>query len=110
MTEIYVASGTRTLVKQHVSTGVSPPASSSRHEQKNVAGMLKLDVIPLDSSLYIDGTFIGMADQSEDGKIALSAGSHRVQILKPGYRPFITDILIEANTETELNVKLDRKR
>jgi hypothetical protein len=49
------------------------------------AGYLELDVAPRTTQIYIDGFFVGSADDFEGSRYALGAGSHRVELRADGF-------------------------
>lgn len=59
-------------------------------------GSLRLKVGPRDAKVYVDGYFVGIVD-SFDGvfqKLAVEAGTHRVEIRADGYEPAQFEIMV----------------
>lgn len=59
-------------------------------------GSLRLKVQPRDGKVYVDGYFVGVVD-SFDGvfqKLAVEAGTHRVEIRADGFEPAQFEILV----------------
>jgi hypothetical protein len=59
-------------------------------------GSLRLKVQPRDGKVYVDGYFVGVVD-SFDGvfqKLAVEAGTHRVEIRADGYEPAQFEIMV----------------
>jgi PEGA domain-containing protein len=52
------------------------------------AARLRLDVSPDDASVYLDGNFLGTARELEQlsAGLVVAPGSHRVEVVRPGYR------------------------
>jgi hypothetical protein len=63
-------------------------------------------VSPNDASVYLDGRFFGSAHQS--GEIELAPGSHRVEIVRPGYRTVDRRVEIGAGRMETLSIVLER--
>ena len=59
-------------------------------------GSLRLKVQPRDAKVYVDGYFVGVVD-SFDGvfqKLAVEAGTHRVEIRADGYEPVQFEVMV----------------
>jgi hypothetical protein len=69
-------------------------------------GRLQLLVSPQDASVYVDGEFRGTG--REAGALALSPGSHRVEVVRPGYRTVERDIEITSRDLAELTIEMQR--
>jgi uncharacterized membrane protein len=66
-------------------------------------------VQPADAEVTIDGE----RWMSSDGgrfEIQLGAGRHRVEVTKPGYQRFSTEIQVQDGESVPLNVSLMRQR
>jgi hypothetical protein len=70
------------------------------------SGRLRVDVRPADSSVYVDGAFRGTA--REAASLRLSAGRHRVEIVRPGFRTEEREVEVRAGETTQLEVDLER--
>jgi hypothetical protein len=69
-------------------------------------GTLALRVQPADAEVTIDGERWTTSLPGERLVVQVAAGSHHVEIRKPGYVSFSTDIVIRAGETTPLNVSL----
>jgi hypothetical protein len=56
--------------------------------------------------VYIDGEFRGTARQVRT--LQLSAGSHRVEVVRPGFRTFQREVEIGAGRTEDLQVTLEQ--
>jgi hypothetical protein len=84
-----------------------PPQIAMRHDAPGRSNaVLRLTVSPDDASVYVDGRFYGTA--REAGHLYLSPGSHRVEVVRPGYRTFEKDVEVSADGTTGLDVSLER--
>ena len=57
-------------------------------------GGVSLDISPRDAIVYVDGTYVGAADDFYDPSqpLPVMAGRHRIQVQAPGYQPLIFDV------------------
>lgn len=69
-------------------------------------GMLLLQVEPPDASVYVDGEFRGAARQARS--LELTEGRHRVEVVRPGYKPVEREIEIRAGRSENWEVSLGR--
>lgn len=73
------------------------------------AGTLRLTVVPADASVYLDGRFLGTG--AEVGRLrlglAIPAGDHVVEVVRPGHAPVTREISVEDGAEVELRIELE---
>lgn len=69
-------------------------------------GALRFNVRPDDASVYVDGTFSGSA--RDLSRVPLPAGSHRIEIVRPGYRTYDRDVDVPSGESIDLSVDLER--
>jgi len=74
--------------------------------EPKAAGRLRLEVRPEDAHVYVDGRFRGSAGQSVE--LVLPPGRHRLEFVRPGYRPEEREVKIEAGRVATLALKLER--
>lgn len=73
-------------------------------------GYLALTVAPADASLYIDDKPYGVAAEYNDDKsIVLRAGSHTVQVIRPGYVSNVQTVEIVSDTTKTVSVTLTKE-
>ncbi len=78
-----------------------PPARSA------ASGTLRLDVIPPDAHVYVDGFYVGSADALDKaGGLSLDPGWHRLEFRAPGYLTPAVNVTIEANGSTTCRLAL----
>ncbi len=70
-------------------------------------GRLRLDIRPDDASVYVDGAFRGTAREARE--IELPPGSHRVEVVRPGFRTEEREVEIDAGRSRELDLELERR-
>ncbi len=60
-------------------------------------GLLRLDVVPRDAEVYLDGRYVGRAGRfAGPGRfLALAPGRHAVEVVHPGYEPLIVEFTAE---------------
>jgi hypothetical protein len=86
-----------------------PPSAQGARPHAGGYGSFALRVLPADSEVMIDGERWLTSDEGQF-IIQVSAGSHRLEIAKPGYLPFSTEVQIREGEETPLNVNLSPER
>lgn len=67
-------------------------------------GVLRLHVTPADASVYLDGAFQGSGEAVAE--LALAPGAHRIEVVRPGYDPWVREVEVEAGERRELVVAL----
>jgi hypothetical protein len=69
-------------------------------------GSLRIDVLPGDASVYVDGEFAGTARRL--GALELPAGRHVIEIVRPGYKTVERQVEIAPGSSERLAVDLER--
>ena len=77
-----------------------------RPASPDARGEVFFEIEPADASVYVDGEFHGKASQVS--RLELSAGRHRIEVVRPGYRTEETEINVEGEAK-KVVVKLDRR-
>ena len=74
-------------------------------------GSLALSVEPPDASVYLDGRFLGTADDLVRLRrgLTVDAGEHQLSVVRPGYEPQDRDFAVEPGEEVRLDVRLERR-
>lgn len=87
-------------------TSTAEPAAT---DLRSVGGRLELTVTPADAAVYVDGKFVGTAaDLVANGEaIRLDAGSHKLQLSRPGYRGVDQEITVKEGETTSLELALE---
>jgi len=65
-------------------------------------GMMRIRVEPSDAAVYLDGEFLGTADELSKlhGALSVAVGEHRVEAVRPGYRTQTAAVTVtETGTE-----------
>jgi PEGA domain-containing protein len=72
-------------------------------------GRLVLDVEPEDSSVYVDGRFVGTgADLSHmRSGLPLTPGEHKLAVVRPGHKSEEKDFTVKAGEKVEVDVTLE---
>jgi hypothetical protein len=78
---------------------------SSPADRHNM-GLLSLAVRPRDAAIYIDGEPRSGAARRD---VELRAGTHHIEVVRPGYQPFARDVTIQPGQTSEIDVHLDAK-
>jgi hypothetical protein len=90
--------------------GRGPGEERSYQLETEGTGFVLLAVQPQDAAVYIDDAFYGPASQFGDSghKIMLRAGTHTVEIGRPGYVLYRGTITVVATQTTRLEVTLQK--
>jgi hypothetical protein len=94
----------------------APPSNPQRNqdlsmEPGNNRLTLALKVTPPDATIYIDENYYGTADGNSTGTVLalLSVGTHKIEIVRPGYESFTQEIEVGPNATNKLDVQLQKK-
>ena len=73
--------------------------------------MMTFQVEPKDATIYIDGNYYGTADGQNNNEIQvlLADGSHRLEVVRPGYASFSKDILVNQTATHSITIQLEKK-
>ena len=94
--------------------GAAPPRREPRNgvtvqpprDPDATYGSLSIRVQPGDAEILIDGERWEGAATTERFVVGLSAGRHVIEIQKPGYRRYTTEVTVRNGVTTPLNVLL----
>ncbi|MBI3448847.1 MAG: PEGA domain-containing protein [Acidobacteria bacterium] len=82
----------------------TPPSNPPARESSRLkTGSIRIRVEPKDAAVYLDGEFLGMADELGNlhGALAIAAGDHTLEAVRPGYRTQSVSVTIApAGSET----------
>ncbi len=75
------------------------------------SGTVKLNVIPDDASVYLDGKFIGTgADLAKmQSGLPVEAGNHKLAVVRPGRKDENVSFRVKAGATVELEVQLEER-
>lgn len=96
--------------------GLILPASQALAKKRyfgdpaNATGMLKTKVSPSDAGVYVDGKYVGHADQfnGPGQKLYITPGEHEVRFSIAYYQDFSTKVNVQANQTTVIQQSLSR--
>lgn len=73
-------------------------------------GNLQFLIRPDDSSVYLDGRFVGSAAElgALHAGLIVGAGRHKVEVVRPGYTPRELEVFVEPDEKIDLKVDLSR--
>jgi hypothetical protein len=73
--------------------------------------MMTFQVEPKDATIYIDGNYYGSVDGQNNNEIQvlLADGSHRLEVVRPGYATFSKDIQVNDSATHSLTIQLEKK-
>lgn len=80
-----------------------------RSDDSSHRGRLRLEVEPGDASVYLDGRFVGTAEELAMMRSGLpvSPGEHKLSIVRPGRRAEERTFTVDAGEDVELEVELE---
>lgn len=113
--DVEVPPGTRRELKVRLEKGESqppkaapagPPRSTAAEAQPEARGELQLRVRPDDATVYVDGRFYGIGRDLQT--LRLPAGKHRVELVRPGFRPLEKEIDVTAGRTLEQELEMER--
>ena len=80
-----------------------------REMEEATGGILRLSVTPPDASVYLDGRFLGTGAEVGGLRrgLAVDAGEHVLEVVRPGHEPEVRRFTVEADEELELEVVLE---
>jgi len=65
-----------------------------------------IDATPLDAQVFLNGRLLGSARDLVARAFAVQAGRHAVEIIAPGFRPYIAQLAVDPSFPTRLRVAL----
>jgi hypothetical protein len=70
-----------------------------RHHEVEARGGLVLQTIPDMAQVFVDGYYVGLAEEFglRGRAMDVSAGSHRIELRAPGYEQLAFSVIIEPN-------------
>ena len=83
-----------------------PPSGAPRSADASAYGTLSVRVQPAEADVLIDGEKWRGPEAQDRLIIEVAEGRHTVEIQKPGYRAYITDVQVRRGETTTLNVSL----
>lgn len=86
----------------------APPASAEL-DTRAAPGRVRLTVLPADASVYLDGRLLGSGDELAKlhAGLVVEAGSHLIEVVRPGYGTKRLEFAVEAGDEVDLEVLLE---
>lgn len=82
-----------------------PPEAGTRDSQ---FGTIAVRFQPADAEVLIDGEVWQGTDRDQRLLVNLPVGSHRVEVRKPGHRPFSTEVDVRPGETATVNVSLPK--
>jgi hypothetical protein len=72
------------------------------------AGFLKMRVRPDDAVVYLDGKFLGRADEVTGlhGAVPVPEGKHRIEVVRPGFATRVVEVEVEVGRAANVTVDL----
>ncbi|HVS00186.1 MAG TPA: PEGA domain-containing protein [Thermoanaerobaculia bacterium] len=91
--------------------GESDEDGRDRHEDERspTHGQVHLDIEPADASVYLDGRFVGTAEQLARAGLSVNPGQHQLSVVRPGFDSEEVEFNATAGEEVELEVDLDHE-
>jgi hypothetical protein len=88
-----------------------PAAGADHLDVRSEPGRLQLRVVPADASIYLDGRFLGTGEELARlrSSLLVDAGSHRLEVVRPGYESVEKEFVAIAGEEVELRLELEEE-
>ncbi len=85
---------------------------SIREDAREEPGRLKLEIAPVDASIYLDGRFLGSGQELErlHSGLMVSPGEHTLEVVRPGFDSEEVPFSVESGEETTLRIELEEAR
>jgi PEGA domain len=73
-------------------------------------GMLRIEAGPADAVVYLDGDFLGRADELDrlHGPVPVTPGRHRVEVVRPGYDTRAVEVEVASGETRRVQVDLQK--
>jgi hypothetical protein len=86
-----------------------PAPASAELDTRTTPGRVRLSVAPADASVYLDGRLLGSGDELArlHAGLVVEAGSHLIEVVRPGYATERREFAVEEGAEVELEVLLE---
>ena len=86
-----------------------PPPASAQMDTRAEPGRVKLNVVPADASVYLDGRLLGSGDELArlHAGLVVEPGSHLLEVVRPGYATVRREFAVEGGDEVELEILLE---
>lgn len=81
-----------------------------RSPAPGAVGRVRVDVQPADASVYLDGGFLGTAEELSGDGLRVAAGPHTLEFVRPGFQSRSVDLTVAQGEEVELDVELEDLR
>jgi hypothetical protein len=82
------------------------PRAEAAESRPGAGGDVRLHVKPSDATVYVDDEYRGTAQDLLS--LRLPAGHHRVELVRPGFRPLEKDLDVEADRTIDLELSMER--
>jgi hypothetical protein len=85
------------------------PARRPSEDARLAPARLRVGVEPGDASVYLDGRFIGTGAEIAQlpNGLLIDAGPHRLEAVRPGWRPVTKDFTAEPGGDASIDLKLE---
>jgi hypothetical protein len=95
-------------LRQKSAEHTAPEASEPRAAGSLRTGFLTLRASPGDAAVYLDGEFLARADELSrlHGALPLALGSHRIEVVRPGYASQRRDVLVDGDEPVTVRLQL----
>jgi hypothetical protein len=88
----------------------APPAPVVVGPGSSVYGGVSLEMTPADAAVYVDGGYAGVVRDFDGTRqpLTLAAGTHRISVQEPGFRPLEFDVTVQAGQVIPYQGQLER--
>lgn len=87
----------------------APAAGKGEMDTRAAPGRVRLSVLPADASVYMDGRLLGSGDEVArlHSGLVVDAGSHFIEVVRPGYETERLEFAVSGGDEIQLEVLLE---
>lgn len=85
------------------------PQDQKQQESSAPSTLVRLEVTPVDTAIYLNGKFWGIAPETgKIGNLRLKPGKYLFEAFKPGYKPFSRESVVPKQETFDIRINLEK--
>lgn len=85
------------------------PQDQKQQESAAPSTLVRLEVTPADTAIYLNGKFWGIAPETgKIGTLRLKPGKYLFESFKPGYKPFSREFVVPKQETLDIRINLEK--